>query len=311
MKQRRKTFASNLITYLIVIAAYIACQFLLKGNMMTRSLKGQLVPICVYVVLTISLNLTVGISGELSLGHAGFMSVGAFAGIVMSAWLSARFGLENAVVRLILSMIVGGIFAGLMGVLIGIPVLRLRGDYLAIVTLAFGEIIRNVLNCLYISMGPGTEKFVASATDPNVFTKTYAIDRVHAQLFNAMDSDWTVVVNGPAGATGVEKIATFGMGFALILLTSAVYYLSPSQPPKWRYIFPGALLSTSFWMLYSVFFSYYVDHMGNYSVIYGSIGAIIAFLIWLNLSLTALLLGAVFNQALRETAAHEKLSSEI
>ena len=75
--------------------------------------------------------------------------------------------------------------------------------------------------------------------------------------------------------------------------------------------FPGALLSTSFWMLYSVFFSYYVDHMGNYSVIYGSIGAIIAFLIWLNLSLTALLLGAVFNQALRETAAHEKLSSEI
>ena len=85
MKQRRKTFASNLITYLIVIAAYIACQFLLKGNMMTRSLKGQLVPICVYVVLTISLNLTVGISGELSLGHAGFMSVGAFAGIVMSA----------------------------------------------------------------------------------------------------------------------------------------------------------------------------------------------------------------------------------
>ena len=107
------------------------------------------------------------------------------------------------------------------------------------------------------------------------------------------------------------KARFLSMGFALILLTSAVYYLSPSQPPKWRYIFPGALLSTSFWMLYSVFFSYYVDHMGNYSVIYGSIGAIIAFLIWLNLSLTALLLGAVFNQVLRETAAYEKLSSEI
>lgn len=107
------------------------------------------------------------------------------------------------------------------------------------------------------------------------------------------------------------KARFLSMGFALILLTSAVYYLSPRQPPKWRYIFPGALLSTSFWMLYSVFFSYYVDHMGNYSVIYGSIGAIIAFLIWLNLSLTALLLGAVFNQALRETAAYEKLSSEI
>jgi len=114
------------------------------------------------------------------------------------------------------------------------------------------------------------------------------------------------------GDSVLNYVARFlSMGFALILLTSAVYYLSPCQPPKWRYIFPGALLSTSFWMLYSVFFSYYVDHMGNYSVIYGSIGAIIAFLIWLNLSLTALLLGAVFNQALRETAAYEKLSSEI
>ena len=129
--------------------------------MMTRSLKGQLVPICVYIVLTISLNLTVGISGELSLGHAGFMSVGAFAGIRRSsARPSARFGLENAVVCRILSMIVGGIFAGIMGGAdCGIPVLRLRGDDLAIVTLALGEIIRNVLNCLYISMGPGTGKF--------------------------------------------------------------------------------------------------------------------------------------------------------
>lgn len=98
------------------------------------------------------------------------------------------------------------------------------------------------------------------------------------------------------------KVRFLPMAFALILLTSAIYYLSPNQPPKWRYILPGAFLSTGFWMLYSVGFSYYVDHMGNYSVIYGSIGAIIAFLIWLNLSLTTILLGAVFNAALRRTA---------
>ena len=216
MKQRKKTAISNLITYLIVIVAYIACQILLQGGNMTRSLKGQLVPICCYIVLSISLNLTVGISGELSLGHAGFMSVGAFAGVVMSSWLSARFQLENTVVRLILSMIVGGIFAGIAGVLIGIPVLRLRGDYLAIVTLAFGEIIRNVLNCLYVSMGPGTEVYVESAEQAGVFTKTYALDRVHVQLFDTMDSSWTSVVKGPAG-TVCDKIATFGMGFALVL----------------------------------------------------------------------------------------------
>lgn len=91
------------------------------------------------------------------------------------------------------------------------------------------------------------------------------------------------------------------MAAALILLISAIYYFSPNHPPAWRFILPGAALSTALWMVYSVGFSYYVDNMGSYSVIYGSIGAIIAFLIWLNWSMTALLVGAVFNQALRES----------
>ena len=151
MSMRKKRAIGSLVTYLMVIAAYLVCQYLLATGGMTRSLRGQLVPICVWVVMAVSLNLVVGVSGELSLGHAGFMSVGAFSGIVASGWMLGAFQLENEVVRLLLSMIVGGVFAGIAGVLIGIPVLRLRGDYLAIVTLAFGEIIRNVINCLYIS----------------------------------------------------------------------------------------------------------------------------------------------------------------
>lgn len=152
---KSKKFRANLITYAIVIAAFIACQVLISTGVMTRSLKGQLVPICAYIVMAISLNLTVGISGELSLGHAGFMSVGAFSGIVMSMWLSKGMGLDNKTVVLLAAIITGGVAAGIAGVLIGIPVLRLRGDYLAIVTLAFGEIIRNVINCLYISLDGG------------------------------------------------------------------------------------------------------------------------------------------------------------
>ena len=89
------------------------------------------------------------------------------------------------------------------------------------------------------------------------------------------------------------------LALALMLFNAAVYHFSPNRPPMLRYILPGALLSTVAWMVYSVLFSYYVDHMGNFSVVYGSIGAIIAFLIWLNWSITALLAGAVFNQALR------------
>ena len=197
MKKASKSAVSNLITYGIVIAAYIICQVLIENGQMTRALKGQLVPICVYVVMAVSLNLTVGISGELSLGHAGFMSVGAFAGTIASAWVLAAFQLENEVIRLILAMVVGGAAAGVAGVLIGIPVLRLRGDYLAIVTLAFGEIIRNVLNCLYISLDGA---------------------RLHLGFLNP-NLPGELMVNGPIGVTGIDKISTFTMGFVLILFT--------------------------------------------------------------------------------------------
>ena len=200
MKMSKK-FRSNLITYALVIVAFIICQLAVEGTIdgfkMSRSLKGQLVPICVYIVMAVSLNLTVGISGELSLGHAGFMSVGAFSGIVMSSWLVSAFQFENETLRLIIAMVTGGLLAGIAGVLIGIPVLRLRGDYLAIVTLAFGEIIRNVMNCLYFSLD-GAKLYIGFG-NPNLPGK--------------------LLVNGPAGATGVEKISTFVMGFALILFT--------------------------------------------------------------------------------------------
>ena len=138
MKKNRK-FLNNLITYGIVIAAFIICQILITRGDMSRSMKGQLIPICCYIVMAVSLNLTVGISGELSLGHAGFMSIGAFSGIIFAAWLKSVTPEMNEILRLALAMTVGGVFAMMAGVLIGIPVLRLRGDYLAIVTLAFGR----------------------------------------------------------------------------------------------------------------------------------------------------------------------------
>ena len=197
MSLKRRKFIGNLITYGMVVAAFLVCQYLLQTGGMTRSLRGQLVPICVWVVMAVSLNLVVGVSGELSLGHAGFMSVGAFSGIVASGWMLGAFQLENETVRLLLSMLVGGVFAGVAGVLIGIPVLRLRGDYLAIVTLAFGEIIRNVINCLYISLDGRRLRFA----------------------FNDSAIPGTLLVSGPKGGVGIDTIATFGMGFALILFT--------------------------------------------------------------------------------------------
>ena len=200
MKKLKKSTINNIISFGIVIIAFVICQSMIASGAMRRSLKGQLVPICVYIVMAISLNLVVGISGELSLGHAGFMSIGAFSGIIAATWLNALFNIENELLRLILAMVVGGVFAGIAGVLIGIPVLRLRGDYLAIVTLAFGEIIRNVLNCLYFSLDG--KRLIVSFNNPNI--------------------PGTILVNGPAGATVSDKIATFPMGFALIIFTLIV-----------------------------------------------------------------------------------------
>ena len=83
LKTMKKSTRSNLITFGIVIAFYLIVSLMRVMGMMTSSFAGQLVPICAYVVLAVSLNLTVGILGELSLGHAGFMSVGAFAGTLV------------------------------------------------------------------------------------------------------------------------------------------------------------------------------------------------------------------------------------
>lgn len=190
---------SNYLIYGFVILAFIIMQSLSSLNLLSFSLKGYLVPICVYIVLTVSLNLVVGISGELSLGHAGFMGVGAFAGVIVSSCLAGS--VENDIVRLILAMIVGGFVAGISGVIIGVPVLRLRGDYLAIVTLAFGEILKNLAGNLYVG------------TDSEGLHFAFSSDAI------ALEEGGEMILKGPMGASGIERIATFPMGFALILFT--------------------------------------------------------------------------------------------
>ncbi len=201
MKKLTSTTKNNIFTYGIVIAAYIVVQFMIRGGSITSSLQGQLVPICAYVVMAVSLNLVVGISGELSLGHAGFMSVGAFTGAV--AAIALQGSVPSEAVRLIIALVVGGVFAGIAGFLIGIPVLRLRGDYLAIVTLAFGEIIRVIINCLYVGVdGSGLHfSFLSSAKALG------------------LDDTGTVIINGAAGITGIPKLATFTAGVLLVLVT--------------------------------------------------------------------------------------------
>ena len=101
MKNMSKTTKSSLITYGLVVLAYVVAEIFMKTGHMTSLLKGLLVPLCVYAILAVSLNLTVGILGELSLGHAGFMCVGAFSSAFFSKCM--RDVIENSIVRFLLA----------------------------------------------------------------------------------------------------------------------------------------------------------------------------------------------------------------
>ncbi|MBR3315378.1 MAG: branched-chain amino acid ABC transporter permease [Atopobiaceae bacterium] len=199
LKSMNATTRSNIITYAMVVAAFVIMQSLLAAHAVSSSLTGLLVPICTYICMAISLNLVVGISGELSLGHAGFMSVGAFVGVVSASMLAGAITVPW--IRLLVSMAIGGVFAAVAGFLVGVPVMRLHGDYLAIVTLAFGEIIKNLLNNLYVG---------------------FDVRGLHVSMRGTQAlgmEGGKVVINGPQGAVGITKLSNFVIGFVLVMFT--------------------------------------------------------------------------------------------
>ena len=127
----------------IIVAAFGLLSVILSMTIgLEKSTIYLLEKIVIAVILAVSLNLVVGFLGELSLGHAGFMCVGAYLGGKFAVIISSSLG--NSALTLILSMLVGGTVAALCGILIGLPALRLKGDYLAIVTLGFGEIVKSI-----------------------------------------------------------------------------------------------------------------------------------------------------------------------
>lgn len=189
----------NFVTYAVVIAAFVIMQTLSSQGKLGSAVTGYLVPVCCYIVLAVSLNLLVGVCGELSLGHAGFMGIGAFSGVVLATLL--KNSVPSPLLRLILAMAFGGLLAGVIGFIIGIPVLRLRGDYLAIVTLAFGEIMKNLIGNMYVGTDESGFRFAIATAKPKLVGK----------------GKW--ILSGAMGITGIKRISTFAVGFGLILFT--------------------------------------------------------------------------------------------
>ena len=205
MKSINKQTKSMLITYAMVIAVFIIVEIMISTGMMSSLMQGLLVPLCIYSIVAIGLNLCVGYLGELSLGHAGFMCVGAFSSAVFSKCMMTS-GM-NETLRFILALLIGTVVAAVFGWLIGIPVLRLRGDYLAIVTLAFGEIIKNVINVMYL--GRDRKGFHFSIKDSASLN---------------MQADGKMIIDGAKGIVGTPNQSTFVVGIIIILISLFVSF---------------------------------------------------------------------------------------
>ena len=199
--QRRR---GRTVSLLIVTIAFIVLQAMVMSKSLSRLLISLLVPVCAYIVAAIGLNLNVGFSGELNLGQAGFMSIGAFTSVILSGILNAN-GISGIPV-LILCIIAGAAMAAVIGWLISVPVLKLQGDYLAIVTLAFGQIIMSLINNLYCGIDAKGLHFAFVTNDI------------------VLSEGGKMLISGPMGATGVSTVSTFTAGFILVVIALLVVY---------------------------------------------------------------------------------------
>ena len=134
---------NHYINYVVIgLLTVVLGAISLTGGRLDSSLLFLLEKMAISIILAVSLSLVVGFLGELSLGHAGFMCVGAYIGGKVASLLAPSLG--NGILTFLVALLVGAVVAAVCGIIIGIPALRLRGDYLAIVTLAFGEIVKSL-----------------------------------------------------------------------------------------------------------------------------------------------------------------------
>lgn len=199
-----KKHKSRTTSFILVLLAYLVMEILLNTGNLSSLFQSLLVPVTCYIVAALGLNLNVGFSGELNLGQAGFMSVGAFTAVCVSGYTASM--ITNDIARLILAIIVGALVAALFGLLIGIPVLKLQGDYLAIVTLAFGQIIKSLINNMYLGF------------DDTGFHFSFVTKNI------TLNAGGKMLLNGPMGATGTARISNFTTGIILILISLVIIY---------------------------------------------------------------------------------------
>lgn len=208
------------INYLLVLAILAAGLIMYFTGGLKMSYARLFTQIGFSVILAVSLNLVVGYLGELSLGHAGFMCIGAYVGGKFA--LSLTQAIPNKLIVLILAMLVGGLVSAVFGFVIGLPSLRLKGDYLAIVTLAFGEIVRNVVKNLPMfggAMGLNTTKYPSSSLYIVAFVVVLAVLFLIQNLIRSKHGRAITAIRD-------NEIAARAMGINVTYYKLAVFILS-------------------------------------------------------------------------------------
>lgn len=232
---------NELKKYGIVIAFAAVIYFVLANLMFYGYLNNYYIQVLTYVginiILAISLNLVLGITGQLSLGHAGFMSIGAYAAAVATI----NFG-----VPFVFALLIGGLFAAAAGVLIGFPTLRLGGDYLAITTLGFGEIVRVIIiNIDYVGGPRGlmgipqktTFDIVYLVAVISVLIVINLINSTHGRAMKAIRED-EIAAQAMGVNTVKYKILAFSVAAALAGVAGGLYahYLMYIDPTSFNFM---------------------------------------------------------------------------
>jgi len=162
---------------LVLVALFTLVQYVITAGLLDQYYQINLTSMCINIILAVSLNLINGFTGQLSLGHAGFMAIGAYASVIMTQMMNQSF---------VVGILVACAAASIAGFIIGVPTLRLKGDYLAIATLAFGEIIRVVLQNIDAVNGPaGIVGIPKLTTWPWLFGATIITILVVVNLINS------------------------------------------------------------------------------------------------------------------------------
>lgn len=170
MLKKKQILNRTILNFAVIIVMYLVIAFGEKSGLMNRYVSSILVLVGINVILAVALNLTTGVLGQLALGNAGFMAVGAYA----SGLLTKSIGLPVEI-AIPIGILFGGLVAALFGLVIGIPALRLRGDYLAIITLAFGEIIRVLITYFDFTGGATGLKKIPKLDTFNKLTVVYIV----------------------------------------------------------------------------------------------------------------------------------------